>query len=64
MEELRQDIKQLEVQLEGKNVSRLSGSFGVAVFPQHGTTPEQLLKAADEALYRAKQTGRDKVIAA
>jgi diguanylate cyclase (GGDEF)-like protein len=64
MEELRQDIKQLVVRHDGRNVSRLTGSFGISAFPQHGTTPEQLLKAADEALYRAKQAGRDRVIAA
>jgi two-component system, cell cycle response regulator len=34
-------------------------SIGVAVFPDHGMTPDTLLAAADEALYAAKDAGRD-----
>ena len=33
-------------------------SIGVAVFPKHGTTPTELLKNADIALYAAKSFGR------
>jgi two-component system, cell cycle response regulator len=40
---------------------RLSASIGVASFPDNGMTPEQLLKAADEALYQAKNEGRNRV---
>lgn len=29
-------------------------SCGVAIFPEHGTTAEEILRAADEALYQAK----------
>jgi diguanylate cyclase (GGDEF)-like protein len=36
-------------------------SIGVAEFPLHGQTPEQVIAAADEALYEAKGEGRDKV---
>ena len=39
-------------------------SAGVAAFPQHGDTLEALLHHADEALYRAKRQGRDRVYAA
>ncbi|MET0424012.1 MAG: diguanylate cyclase, partial [Actinoplanes sp.] len=34
-------------------------SIGVAVYPEHGATAEQVLNAADEALYAAKNAGRD-----
>ncbi|HEY0000930.1 MAG TPA: diguanylate cyclase [Actinoplanes sp.] len=34
-------------------------SIGVAVFPEHGTTADQVLQAADAALYAAKRAGRD-----
>ena len=34
-------------------------SFGVSVFPDNGTTAEEVIKAADEALYDAKNKGRD-----
>jgi PleD family two-component response regulator len=33
----------------------------VAAFPQDGTSPEKLTRSADEALYRAKAAGRDRV---
>ena len=35
----------------------LTISFGVASFPQQGATVEQLLHAADRALYAAKELG-------
>lgn len=42
--------------------TRVTMSFGVAAFPQDATTPSQLIRAADERLYRAKQNGRNQVI--
>ncbi|MDP2853200.1 MAG: diguanylate cyclase [Smithellaceae bacterium] len=36
-------------------------SLGVAVYPTHGSTIKEILKAADTALYRAKETGRNRI---
>jgi diguanylate cyclase (GGDEF)-like protein len=36
-------------------------SAGIAMFPEHGTTRDKLVRAADSALYAAKQAGRNKV---
>jgi len=36
-------------------------SAGVAIFPEHGTTRDELVRAADNALYCAKQSGRNRV---
>jgi two-component system cell cycle response regulator len=36
-------------------------SFGVATFPEDGTTPEELIRMVDKALYRAKEGGRNRV---
>lgn len=64
MEQLRKDIKQLEIRHQGKSLPQFTASFGIAIYPEHGSTGEALLKAADEALYRAKQSGRDRVLTA
>ncbi|WP_438970190.1 diguanylate cyclase domain-containing protein [Methylophaga sp.] len=39
----------------------VSASIGVAVYPHHGTTEEALLKHADDAMYKAKKDGKNKV---
>jgi len=39
----------------------LSASIGIATYPLHATTAEDLIKAADLALYRAKRAGRNRV---
>lgn len=36
-------------------------SGGLAVYPESGASPQALLAAADRALYRAKERGRDRV---
>ncbi len=61
-EQLREDVKRLGVNHQGLSVKPVTLSFGVAGFPEHGTTAAELLRAADEALYRAKATGRDRVV--
>ncbi len=39
-------------------------SIGVAGFPAHGLTVEDLIASADDALYRAKRGGRNRVVVA
>lgn len=48
---------------EGMDI-RLTASIGVASVPMHAATKQQILKAADEALYGVKKAVRNKVIAA
>ncbi|WP_152205727.1 GGDEF domain-containing protein [Marinobacter changyiensis] len=45
----------------GGGASRVSGSIGIARYPQDGKTPDQLLMHADQAMYRAKKNGRNQV---
>jgi diguanylate cyclase (GGDEF)-like protein len=43
---------------------RVTISIGYAVHPIHALTPQELLRAADQAMYHAKATGRDRVVGA
>ena len=44
--------------LLGEEEYPLSASIGISIFPEDGTTPEELLKHADLAMYRAKLLGK------
>lgn len=61
-EQIRQGIKQLQVSYGEQTLSQITASIGIACFPDHGKTMEDLIKAADQALYQAKYEGRDRVI--
>lgn len=63
-EALRLGIKQLDVRQGDRPLGIITGSAGIAMFPEHGATGEALLRVADRALYRAKAEGRDRVVAA
>lgn len=58
VEQLRAQIAQTMVDPAHPDL-RITGSFGIAMFPAHGTNVTEILKAADAALYRAKQDGRN-----
>ena len=60
-ERVRTMIERLSVEIEGQEI-RTTVSIGVATsYP--GDSPDTLLRRADEALYRAKETGRNRSIA-
>ena len=60
-ERVRLKMKELTVLHQGRSMGMLTISVGVAVFPAHGTSPQELMAAADAALYEAKRNGRDQV---
>ncbi|MGD0163285.1 MAG: diguanylate cyclase [Candidatus Sulfotelmatobacter sp.] len=63
-ERLRLKMKELTVLHQGKSMGMLTISVGVAVFPEHGSSPKELMAAADAALYEAKRNGRDQIAVA
>jgi diguanylate cyclase (GGDEF)-like protein len=45
-------------------IVHLSASFGIAGFPEHAKNKTDLLRLADQAMYKAKVMGRDKIFTA
>ena len=63
-ERFRSAVSDSPVQFEGKSIP-MTCSIGAAYcFPEQRLDAAQMMKAADEALYRAKAGGRDQVVAA
>lgn len=63
-EQLREAVKMDVAQFRGQSLEPVSLSIGVSSFPANGATGDALLRAADAALYRAKEKGRDRVVVA
>jgi diguanylate cyclase (GGDEF)-like protein/PAS domain S-box-containing protein len=63
-ERFRDDAHAIQIQLEGHTLETVTISLGVAVFPEDGSSSAAVLKAADDALYRAKREGRGQVVSA
>ncbi len=59
---LRTLTSEMKVVIDKKSVANVTFSAGMAVFPGHGDTIEELITLADTALYKAKQNGRNQVI--
>jgi diguanylate cyclase (GGDEF)-like protein/PAS domain S-box-containing protein len=63
-ERLCEHARHLNIQFEGYTLEAVTLSLGVAVFPENGSSGAAVLKAADDALYRAKREGRSRVVVA
>ncbi|MFQ1700975.1 diguanylate cyclase [Loktanella agnita] len=59
IEELRQVVEDMRVKYIGGPLPKVTISAGVSIYPTHGTDPQGLIKAADVALYEAKDAGRN-----
>ncbi|HZU53386.1 MAG TPA: diguanylate cyclase [Holophagaceae bacterium] len=60
-EGIRAATQELAVRHQGKALGPVTVSIGIACCPDHGTLSGDLIHRADEALYRAKAQGRDRV---
>lgn len=63
-EEMREKVHHMSVDFKGQALGKITLSFGISVYPNHGVTPDVLIQSADQALYRAKSEGRDRVVVA
>jgi len=61
---LRQEVKELQVSYQKCTLGRITLSLGIAGFPEHGQSSNQIILLADTALYQAKSQGRDRVVIA
>jgi diguanylate cyclase (GGDEF)-like protein/PAS domain S-box-containing protein len=61
---LRAEVKKLGLQHRGVGLAAVTISVGVATFPEHGSNSEDLLRLADQSLYKSKAAGRDRVTVA
>jgi len=62
MEQIRIFLKGLQFHHVQQLPNVISLSAGIAFMPEHGTTTSELLRAADEAMYAAKQSGGDRIL--
>jgi diguanylate cyclase (GGDEF)-like protein/PAS domain S-box-containing protein len=60
-EKLRIEISQLRLPYGDEILEPVTVSIGVSMCPEDGLTPQDLLRRADQALYTAKEAGRNRV---
>ncbi len=63
-EELRREVHRLCAEYRRQPLGSVSISIGIATLPDHGVSPEDLIAAADRALYEAKKSGRNRTTTA
>ena len=60
-ERLRAAVERHAFECQGAQPLHKTVSIGVACFPQHGRSAHEIIQAADKAMYRAKEAGRNRV---
>ena len=63
LEKIRSHVKELQVRYGDQLLGTMTLSVGIVEAPEHDLTADELLRAADEALYAAKRAGRDRIVA-
>jgi diguanylate cyclase (GGDEF)-like protein/PAS domain S-box-containing protein len=63
-ERIREGLANLRAMHQGTALPQITASFGVASLPGHAQRVDQLLAAADRALYQAKAQGRNQTVVA
>ncbi len=60
-ESIRRKVADISIRLDGNQTIAVTISVGVACFPQDTDNQDELLKKADQAVYAAKNSGRNRV---
>ena len=63
LEQISVVVKEQQIRHGGPPLDRITLSAGVAGVPEHNSTAPELIHAADNAMYAAKQAGGDRVVA-
>jgi len=63
-EQIREALAAVDLRHADRDLGSVTLSAGVAAFPEHGKSLEELVLAADRALYQAKHEGRNRVVVA
>lgn len=61
VERICSEIRRRRCVYRGQTLPAIKVSAGIAQYPVHGTSVEALLSTADEAMYAAKNAGRDRI---
>ncbi len=62
--DIGESLSRLSLRYEGADMGVITVSAGISVYPELGETPTELMKKADQALYQAKESGRNRVVVA
>ncbi|KTC85474.1 GGDEF domain-containing protein [Legionella drozanskii] len=57
---LREAVGHIHLRYGGVALTQITISIGLATYPKHGENRHDLIAASDLALYKAKNTGRNK----
>lgn len=63
LDDLQRRVRALEFRHNDETLSGITFTAGVAIYPEDGIELDQLTRRADDRLYRAKDAGRQRIIA-
>lgn len=64
LEHIRQELENAQIIFQGSPLSKITISIGVAEVPTQASTADEIIRMADEALFAAKNSGRNKLMIA